>query len=193
VTSGHFTSVHTPTHDELTALDALGQEGAWHFDGHDLRLTNLDMILFSAREDADPVTKRDLIRYHACIAPHMLPYLEGRAVNPHRYPNGASKPGFWHKARPDHAPDFVRAWHYPDADPDETQVYSAIDNPAAFVWMANYGALELNPWTSRIDSSHEPTWALIDIDPGTSTSLQEVLVLARLYRAALQARVSSKV
>ena len=106
------------------------------------------------------------------------PVLEAEAVNPHRYPNGASKPGFWHKARPDHVPDFVRAWHYPDADPDETQVYSVIDNPAAFVWMANYGALELNPWTSRIDSSHEPTWALIDIDPGTSTSLQEVLVLA---------------
>ena len=33
---------------------------------------------------------------------------------------------------------------------------------------------------------HEPTWALIDVDPGERTSFDEVLVLARLYRTALQ-------
>ena len=35
--------------------------------------------------------------------------------------------------------------------------------------MANFAAIELNPWTSRGDKPHEPTWALIDIDPGEST------------------------
>ena len=32
---------------------------------------------------------------------------------------------------------------------------------------------------------HEPTWAMIDIDPGTEATFDDVLVLARLYRTAL--------
>jgi bifunctional non-homologous end joining protein LigD len=174
-----------PTTEELAALDRLDREGCWHFGGHELRVTNLDKALFPAGAGRPAATKRDLIRYNARVAPYMLPYLEGRAVNPRRHPNGAAAPGFWHKARPDHAPDYVRAWHYEDADDDETQVYSVIDNPAALAWMANYGALELNPWTSRTDASHQPTWALIDIDPGTDNTFDDVLTLARLYRAAL--------
>jgi bifunctional non-homologous end joining protein LigD len=52
--------------------------------------------------------------------------------------------------------------------------------------MANYAAIELNPWTSRAEAPHEPTWALIDIDPGPKTSWDDVLLLARLYRTALE-------
>jgi bifunctional non-homologous end joining protein LigD len=51
--------------------------------------------------------------------------------------------------------------------------------------MANYGAIELHPWTSTAERPHEPTWALIDIDPGTKTTWDEVLALARLFRTAL--------
>lgn len=32
---------------------------------------------------------------------------------------------------------------------------------------------------------HQPAWALIDIGPGSRSSFDDVLVLARLYRAAL--------
>jgi bifunctional non-homologous end joining protein LigD len=44
----------------------------------------------------------------------------------------------------------------------------------------------LNPWTSSVRAPHAPTWALIDVDPGTATSWDELLVLARLYRTALE-------
>ncbi len=60
-----------------------------------------------------------------------------------------------------------------------------VDSVPALVWMANYGAVELNPWTSRVEAPHQPTWALVDIDPGERTSFAEVLQLARLYRTAL--------
>jgi bifunctional non-homologous end joining protein LigD len=33
---------------------------------------------------------------------------------------------------------------------------------------------------------HQPTWALIDVDPGERSTFEDVLVLARLYRAALR-------
>jgi bifunctional non-homologous end joining protein LigD len=53
------------------------------------------------------------------------------------------------------------------------------------VWAANFGALEWHPWTSRTDAPHEPTYALVDLDPGTATSWDDLLVLARLHRTAL--------
>jgi bifunctional non-homologous end joining protein LigD len=181
-----------PTAGELDALDALGKEGDWELQGRELHLTNLDKVLFPPRDhdgkgaDGAPVTKRDLIRYAAEIAPWALPYLFDRPVNLHRYPNGVDKPGFWHKEVPSHAPEWLTRWHYDDADPDETQWYFVADSVPALVWLANYGVIELNPWTSTARKPHEPTWALIDVDPGTKTTWDELLVLARLYRTALE-------
>ena len=83
------------------------------------------------------------------------------------------------------APDWLTKWHYEQADPDETQWYFVADSVPALAWLANYGAIELNPWTSSTRDSQEPTWALIDVDPGTKTSWDEVIQLTNLYRTAL--------
>jgi bifunctional non-homologous end joining protein LigD len=64
--------------------------------------------------------------------------------------------------------------------------YCVVDRVATVVWLAQEAAVELHPWTSRTDAPDQPTYALIDIDPGEKTSWEEVLVLARLYRAALE-------
>jgi bifunctional non-homologous end joining protein LigD len=174
-----------PTQDELAALDALGREGRWVVCGHEVKLTNLDKVLFPARDREPPVTKRDLVRYHAMIAPFLLPYLVDRPVNLHRYPDGVDRPGFWHKEVPHHAPEWLQRWRNGDAAPGETQWYAVVDSVPALIWMANFAAVELHPWTSQLPDVHQPTWALIDIDPGFRSSFDDVLVLARLYRVAL--------
>jgi bifunctional non-homologous end joining protein LigD len=171
-----------PSDDELAALGALGKEGLWEVRGQSVKVTNLDKVLFHGEP---PVTKRELIAYAATIGPWLLPYLHDRAVNLHRYPNGVDKPGFWHKEVPAHAPEWLTRWRNDDADPDETQWYVVPDSVPALAWLANYGAIELNPWTSAVRAPHEPTWALIDVDPGTKTSWEEVVVLTGLYRTAL--------
>ncbi|MGW5051278.1 DNA polymerase domain-containing protein [Actinokineospora sp. NPDC004072] len=168
---------------ELAALDRIGPGGPWSVAGRRLRLTNLDKPLFPGDP---PITKRDFIRYHALVAPYLLPYVEGRPVNAHRYPDGVDQPGFWHKEVPDHAPDWLARWHNTEADPGETRCYAVLDSLPALVWMANFGAIELHPWTSRLPDVHQPTWALIDIDPGERTRWPEVVELARLYGAALE-------
>jgi bifunctional non-homologous end joining protein LigD len=176
-----------PTEDELAELDALGPAGTWHVFGRDLRVTNLDKELFAGRADEPPVTKRELVRYSAQVAPVLLPYLTQRALNMHRYPGGAQHGrGFWHKELPDHAPDWLPRWDNPAAAEDETHTYLVVDEPAALVWAANFGALEWHAWTSRIDASQQPTYALIDLDPGDRTSWADLLVLARLHRTAFE-------
>ncbi len=175
-----------PDPDQLAALDRLGAAGSWDVFGRRLRLTNLDKVLFPAADGQPPVTKRELIRYSARMAPVIAPYLAGRALNMHRFPSGAGSRGFWHKAVPEHAPDWLARWVNPDADTGEARTYLVVDEPAALVWAANFGALEWHAWTSRTDRPQLPTYALIDIDPGPGTSWEDVLVLARLHRAALR-------
>ncbi|WP_028048267.1 DNA polymerase ligase N-terminal domain-containing protein [Cellulomonas sp. URHD0024] len=182
----HPVHAQGPTPDDLGRLDALPAGGSWDVFGRRLRLTNLDKVLFPGRAGEDPVTKRDLVRYAARIAPVVLPYLRGRPLNMHRYPNGVDRPGFWHKQLPVHAPAWIGRWDNPEAEGDETTTYLVVDEPAALVWAANFGAVEWHPWTSQVADPHRPTYALIDIDPGPSTAWEDVLLLARLHRDALE-------
>ena len=175
-----------PGDQELAALEALGGAGSWEVFGRRLRLTNLDKELFGGRDGEPPVTKRELISYTARIAPVVLPYLAGRPLNMHRFPGGAAEPGFWQKQLPAHAPDWIPRWDDPDAERGKTTTYLVADEPAALVWAVNFGAVEWHPWTSLAGSRDSPTYALIDIDPGEVTPWDDVLVLARLHRTALE-------
>ena len=105
----------------------------------------------------------------------------------HRFPGGAQSAGFWHKQLPEHAPDWIGRWDNPEAERGRSHTYLVVDEPAALVWAANFGALEWHAWTGTADRTRtSPSYALIDIDPGTSTSWEDVLVLARLHRAGLE-------
>jgi bifunctional non-homologous end joining protein LigD len=182
----HERSWNAASESEIDLLDTLGPAGDWTVGGRDLRLTNLDKVLAPPSATSDEVTKRDLIRHVAVCAGVMMPYLAHRPVNMHRFPNGTESGGFWHKAVPSHAPDWLQRWHNDSADPGETEWYIVPDGVASLVWMANFGALELHPWTSTCEHPDLPTWALIDIDPGERTTLDQTLEMARLYRSALE-------
>lgn len=175
-----------PTDAELTALEELDEEGTWTVHGRDVEVSNLDKVLFPAVGDEAPVTKRELLAYTARVAPVLLPHVRDRALNLHRFPDGADTEGFWAKALPDHAPDWVGRWDNPLADPGETRTYLVADEPAALVWAANLGALEWHPWTSPTEQPESPTYALFDIDPGERTTWEDVLELARLHRTAFE-------
>ncbi|NUR80318.1 MAG: ATP-dependent DNA ligase [Dermatophilaceae bacterium] len=180
----------TPTRslsdEELAELAGLGSEGRWTVFDRTLRVTNLDKVLFPGRDGEPPVTKRELLAYTARIAPVLLPYLTGRALNLHRYPDGSDAKGFWHKEVPPRAPEWLPRWDNPDADPGETRTYLVVDEPAALVWAAGFGGLEWHPWTSSTTAPARPDYALFDIDPGEDTSWDEVLDLARLHRTAFE-------
>ena len=177
-----------PTDDELAALDAMGDKGAWTIAGVTTQLTNLSKVFMPGRGDEPPITKRDIIRYYARIAAWMTPYLAGRPVNLNRFPDGivGAKKGFWHKAVPAHAPEWVRRWPNPRADSAETREYLLVDGAPALVWAANFAGIEIHPWTSTAASPEQPSYALVDIDPGPTTEWEDTLTIARLFRVAME-------
>jgi bifunctional non-homologous end joining protein LigD len=170
------------TEDELAALRALGKGGRWEVGGHAVDLTNLDKPIFPSAG----LAKRDLVIYYTTIAPVLLPYLEGRPLNVHRWPDGVEgRTHFWEKQIPSHAPKWVARWDYPEAGHDESHTYVVADRVATMAWIANQAVIDLHPWTSTTDDYRRPTYAYIDIDPGERTTWQELVTLARLYRTAL--------
>src|SRR5690625_2606035 len=77
-------------------------------EGHRLRLTNLDKVLYPATG----TTKADVLEYYARIAPVMLPHCAGRPATRKRWPDGvgtADAPGqvFFQKNIEAGAPDWV--------------------------------------------------------------------------------------
>ena len=181
------------TDEELAALDQLpGRGGNWEVDGVELSVSNLDKVLFPAvaaddgAQERPEVTKRDLLRYLGRVSGAMLPYFEGRPLHFARHPNGTDEKGFWAKAAPKNAPDWMTQWPNEDADKDETRWYVVVDRPATLLYLGNLAAVEFHPWTSSCATSREPDWALIDLDPGTETTWEQLLLLAKLHQTALE-------
>jgi bifunctional non-homologous end joining protein LigD len=171
------------TGDALAALDAMpAAGGTWTVAGRTLKLSNLDKLLWPN----DGITKRDLIRYYVRVAPYALPYLRGRALTVLRHPNGIERPGFWQKQVPGHAPDWIDCWTSGAGSSAGGRDYAVVDSAAGLAWLANEAAIDLHPSAFLVGAPDRPTWAFVDIDPGESTSWEDVLILARLYRTALE-------
>ena len=164
------------------------KEGLWSVGGRELKLTNLDKVLFPPLDGSGeaPITKRELIAYFGRIAPAMLPHLAERPLNLQRFPNGVGGPGFWQKDIPSTAPDWLRRWKEPGVDAREANTHLVAEEVAALCWLGNQAAFEVHAWTGRLPDVERPTFALVDIDPGEKTTWDETLELARLYRAAFE-------
>src|ERR1700735_1404237 len=54
------------------------------------------------------ITKGDLLRYYADVAPLLVPYMAGRAQVMKRYPHGAGGEYFYMKRTPSNAPPWLR-------------------------------------------------------------------------------------
>jgi bifunctional non-homologous end joining protein LigD len=173
------------TDDPAAALEAIEREGIWEVAGREVRVTNLDKVLFPGRDGGAPITKRDLLRYHLAIGPTLVPYLADRGLTVQRFPNGIEQKGFWQKDLPSHTPAWVGrfTYHHREEGPKD---YPVVSEPATLLWLAQEAAIELHPWTSPAETPDRPSYALIDIDPGPDTTWEEVVALARLYRTALE-------
>ena len=120
--------------------------------------TNVDRVVFP---DAG-ITKGDVIAYYHAVASVMVPELRRRPLSIVRYTKGIDQGGFFQKHRQKHYP----AWIESVLLGTKTRVdYPLCDSPAALVYFANQGALELHVWTSRAETPDHPDLLVFDLDP----------------------------
>ncbi len=157
-------------------------------DGHRLRLTNLEKVLYPATG----TTKADVLDYYARIAPVMLPHCAGRTATRKRWPNGVGTteaPGqvFFQKNVEAGAPDWVERVDIEHSD--HVNTYPIVNNAATLAWLAQVAALEVHVPQWRVGSDgqrRKPDRLVLDLDPGEGAGLPECVEVARLARDILQ-------
>ena len=146
-------------------------------DGHELKLSNLDKVLYPEVG----FTKGEVIDYYARIAPTMLPHVGDRGVTLRRFPNGVDDKSFFEKRCPSHRPEWVPTAPGPGDSGGEID-YCMLDSRAALVWAANLAALEIHAPMARGVDIETPTMVVFDLDPGAPADIVDCCEVALWLR-----------
>ncbi len=156
-------------------------------DGHRLRLTHPDKVLYPETG----TTKAEVIQYLVTVAPTLLPHVAGRIVTRKRWVHGvgtAGQPGevFFEKNLPDSAPRWIRRQRI--AHDRHEADYPLLERAADLAWLGQVNALELHvpQWRVGPDGAPgHPDRLVLDLDPGPGVGLAECATVAHEARAML--------
>ena len=148
--------------------------------GHELKFTNLSKVYWPKEK----YTKRDMLNYYYQVAPSILPYLKDRPQSLNRFPNGINGESFYHKDITASAPEWVKMEPYTTSE-GEKKNFMVPEDEAAILYMANLGAIEMNPWNSTIHKENYPDWCLIDLDPSEKNTFDQVIQTALVTKEVL--------
>jgi bifunctional non-homologous end joining protein LigD len=148
-------------------------------DGHSLTFKHLSKLYWPK----EGFTKRQLLNYYYEASPYILPYLKDRPQSLNRFPNGIEGKSFYHKDVTATAPDWVK--QFPYRTNGENKNFLVVEDTASILWMANLGAIEMNPWNSRIQTPDQPDWCIIDLDPSDKNTFNEVIETALVTKEVL--------
>ncbi len=126
-----------------------------------VRLTHPEKVL--DRESG--LTKDDLARYYAAVAPYMLPHIESRPLSLVRCMNGTDKPCFFQKHANETLPKDIESIDIVDKKTGKPEPYITLSSPDALVELAQLNVLEIHSWGSKNNSIEKPDMIVIDLDP----------------------------
>ncbi|MCU1439839.1 MAG: ATP-dependent ligase [Rhodoglobus sp.] len=157
-------------------------------DGHRLKLTNLDKVLYPQTG----TTKGDIIDYYARVARVLIPHAANRPVTRKRWVHGVGtdeEPGemFFQKNLDERStPQWVPRREIQHSD--HVNVYPLVNDLATLTWLAQIAAIEIHvpQWQfGRTGMRKNPDRMVLDLDPGPGAGLQECAEVARWARAIL--------
>ncbi len=166
---------------QLSTIEAKGGDGAVVIArGRSLDVTNLDKIYFpKAGYTKGGYTKGDVMRYYATVAPVLLPLIADRPLVLRRFPNGVAAPAFFQQNAPADAPDGVRTAQVEADDEDGKASRIVAGDLTTLLYGVQLGAIELNPWHSRVKSIASADYTILDLDPGPKATFPKIVQLAR--------------
>jgi len=163
-----------------TLLNPTEERQVKKVNGHELTFNNLSKVFWPK----EGYTKRDLLNYYYQAAPYILPYLKDRPQSLNRFPNGIGGKSFYQKDVTDTAPDWVKQFPY-HTGAGEDKNFLVVEEESSLLWMANLGAIEMNPWNSTIHHPDNPDWCIIDLDPTEKNTFDQVIQTARVTKEVL--------
>lgn len=148
-----------------------------------VEFTNTDKLFWPK----EGITKGDVIRYYNDIAEYILPYLIDRPQSLRRTPDGIKSEGFFQKNVAGTVPKWIKTRKIKSDSAKESIEWLLCQDKDTLLFLANYGCIELNPWSSRVGSLNNPDYIIFDLDPNkadmkklVATALKVKEVLDRL-------------
>jgi len=163
---------------QLQTLEDARKDGVLQLpDGDSLKVTNLHKPFWPKLK----LTKGDLMRYYARVAPFILPAVADRPLVMKRFPNGvAAQPFYQHRA--------------PEVPPGvRTQIVGVVESRPQIIggslksllYMTQLAAISQDPWFSRVVHPEFADHAAFDLDPSDGVPFARVLDVARWIRDEL--------
>jgi len=146
-----------------------------------VKLTNLRKVFW----DREGLTKGDLLRYYAEMAPVLLPHIRDRAMVMKRYPNGAAGEFFFMKRAPRSRPAWIETCAIEHSSGNVID-FPVINDLAALLWVINLGCIDLNEWYARCDDVDRPDYLHFDLDPGEAAEWPQVVETAQVVNETLR-------
>lgn len=150
--------------------------------GHALKFTNLSKVFWPKEK----ISKRDMLNYYYQVAPYMLPYMKDRPQSLNRHPNGINGKSFYQKDVTGKVPDWIELFPYHSDADNRDKNFLVCTNEASLLYIASLGAIEMNPWSSRVQQPDNPDWCMIDLDPDKNT-FEQVIQAAQVTKQVLDA------
>jgi len=146
-----------------------------------VKLTNLTKVFWPAER----LTKGDVLRYYAGMAPVLLPHIRERAMVMKRYPNGATGDFFFMKRAPTPRPTWIETCSIEHSSGNVID-FPVINDLASLLWVINLGCIDLNEWYARCDDVDRPDYLHFDLDPGEEVGFRQVIETAHAVNETLR-------
>ena len=147
--------------------------------GNQLKVGNLHKIFWPKLK----LTKGDLFRYYARVAPVILPALADRPLVMKRFPNGVEAPPFY-QHRAEKVPACVRTETVSVVEKRPQIIGGTLES---LMYTTQLAAVSQDPWFSRIQHPQFADFVALDLDPPDELPFARVLDVARWIRDELDA------
>lgn len=133
------------------------------------------------------INKAAMAAYYAMIAPYMLPQIKNRPLSLKQYPEGISKPGFFHKHAAEFFPDYIPIFDLPMHKTHGKISMVGAATARDLVYLAGQNAIEFHIPTSQVKTIEKPDQIILDFDP-SDDDFEKVRALALLAHKILTDR-----
>lgn len=173
--------------DALREMEDAGGSGTLRVDGAEIQVEHLERSMYPGA----PFTRGDLLRYHARMAPYVLPPMRDRPLAVAYFPGSPGKRPVYRQTAPSDTPAGVRVETVPVGKERKRMLVGG--GLATLLFTIARGAISYDPWHVRVASPDVQDYVVLDLDPMPGADFARVVEVARAAReVAEQAGLSAR-